>query len=161
MDSNLYAGNKLLDAWLSLTSTLWNTRLVTSMTYNEAHVLGLLAHHQDRPMTATDLIARTHLLKSQMNKLLTSLEARGHITRERAQGDRRRIEIRLTPQGEAAYREEHRGVDAILSRLLDRIGEERALHIAGEINSVIAALDDILPSAQADAQTTDERKDAL
>ena len=161
MNRNLYAGNKLLDAWLSLTSTLWNTRLVTSMTYNEAHVLGLLAHHQDRPMTATDLIARTHLLKSQMNKLLTSLEARGHLTRERAQGDRRRIEIRLTPQGEAAYREEHRGVDAILSRLLDRIGEERALHIAGEINSVIAALDDILPSAQADAQTTDERKDAL
>ena len=161
MDSNLYAGNKLLDAWLSLTSTLWNTRLVTSMTYNEAHVLGLLLQHQDEPMTATGLIARTHLLKSQMNKLLTSLEARGHITRERAQGDRRRIEIHLTPQGEAAYREEHRGVDAILSRLLDRIGEERALHIAGEINSVIAALDDILPSAQADAQTTDERKDAL
>ena len=76
MDRNLYAGNKLLDAWLSLTSTLWNTRLVTSMTYNEAHVLGLLLHHQDRPMTATDLIARTHLLKSQMNKLLTALEGR-------------------------------------------------------------------------------------
>ena len=161
MDRKLYAGNKLLDAWLSLTSTLWNTRLVTSMTYNEAHVLGLLLHHQDRPMTATDLIARTHLLKSQMNRLLTSLEARGHITRERAQEDRRRIEIRLTPQGEAAYREEHRGIDAILTRLLDRIGEERALHIAGEINTVIAALDDILPSAQADAQTTDERKDAI
>lgn len=161
MNRNLYAGNKLLDAWLSLTSTLWNTRLVTSMTYNEAHVLGLLAHHQDRPMTATDLIARTHLLKSQMNRLLTSLEARGHITRERAQEDRRRIEIRLTPQGEAAYREEHRGVDIILGRLLDQIGEERALHIAGEINTVIAVLDDILPSAQAGTQTTNDRKDAL
>ena len=98
-------------------------------------------------MTATDLIARTHLLKSQMNKLLTSLEAKGYITRERAQEDKRRIEIRLTPQGEAAYREEHRGVDAILTRLLDSLGEERALHIAGEINAVIAALDDILPSA--------------
>ena len=146
MDSNLYAGNKLLDAWLSLTSTLWNTRLVTSMTYNEAHVLGLLQHH-DRPMTATDLIARTHLLKSQMNKLLTALEGKGYITRERALEDKRRIEIRLTPQGEAAYIEEHRGIDAILSRLLDCIGEERALHIADEINAVIAALDDILPPA--------------
>lgn len=147
MDRNLYAGNKLLDAWLSLTSTLWNTRLVTSMTYNEAHVLGLLLQHHDRPMTATDLIARTHLLKSQMNKLLTALEGKGYITRERAQADKRRIEIRLTPQGEAAYVEEHRGIDAILSRLLDCIGEERALHIADEINAVIAALDDILPPA--------------
>ena len=98
-------------------------------------------------MTATDLIARTHLLKSQMNKLLTALEGKGHITRERALEDKRRIEIRLTPQGEAAYREEHRGVDAILSRLLDQLGEERALHIAGEINAVITALDDILPPA--------------
>ena len=98
-------------------------------------------------MTATDLIARTHLLKSQMNKLLTALEGKGYITRERALEDKRRIEIRLTAEGEAAYREEHRGVDAILSRLLDQLGEERALHIAGEINAVITALDDILPPA--------------
>ena len=146
MDSNLYAGNKLLDAWLSLTSTLWNTRLVTSMTYNEAHVLGLLVHHPDKPMTATDLIARTHLLKSQMNRLLTALEGKGYITRERAQADKRRVEIRLTPEGEAAYREEHSDVDAILARLIERIGEERALHIAGEIEAVVDALDGILPN---------------
>ena len=64
MDDALYAGDRLLDAWLNLTSTLWNTRLVSSMTYNEAHVLGLLLRHEDdpAPMTATALIARTHLL---------------------------------------------------------------------------------------------------
>lgn len=146
MDQTLNAGNRLLDAWLNLTSTLWNTRLVTSMTYNEAHVLGLLLQHQDEPMTATGLIARTHLLKSQMNKLLTSLEGKGFITRARALEDRRRVEIRLTPEGEAAYREEHSDVDAILARLLERIGEERALHIAGEIEAVVDALDGILPN---------------
>ena len=146
MDQTLNAGNRLLDAWLKLTSTLWNTRLVTSMTYNEAHVLGLLLQHQDEPMTATGLIARTHLLKSQMNKLLTSLEGKGFITRARALEDRRRVEIRLTPEGEAAYREEHSDVDAILARLIERIGEERALHIAGEIEAVVDALDGILPN---------------
>ena len=64
MNDVLYAGDKLLDAWLSLTSTLWNTRLVSTMTFNEAHVLGLLLRHRDdpTPMTATALIARTHLL---------------------------------------------------------------------------------------------------
>ena len=116
------------------------------MTYNEAHVLGLLLQHQDEPMTATGLIARTHLLKSQMNKLLTSLEGKGFITRARALEDRRRVEIRLTPEGEAAYREEHSDVDAILARLIERIGEERALHIAGEIEAVVDALDGILPN---------------
>ena len=62
MNDALYAGDKLLDAWLSLTSTLWNTRLVSSMTYNEAHVLGLLLRHEDdpAPMTATVLISIPH-----------------------------------------------------------------------------------------------------
>ena len=32
-------GDRLLAAWLSLTSTLWNKRLVSTLTYNEAHVL--------------------------------------------------------------------------------------------------------------------------
>ena len=35
-------GDRLLAAWLSLTSTLWNKRLVSTLTYNEAHVLGIL-----------------------------------------------------------------------------------------------------------------------
>ena len=143
-----YAGEQLLDAWLNLTSTLWNTRIVSSLSYNEAHVMGILLRHstEEAPMTATDLIRRTRLLKSQMNKLLTSLEGKGFITRARALEDRRRVEIRLTPEGEAAYREEHSDVDAILARLIERIGEERALHIAGEIEAVVDALDGILPN---------------
>ena len=144
MDQTLNAGNRLLDAWLNLTSTLWNTRLVTSMTYNEAHVLGLLLQHQDEPMTATGLIARTHLLKSQMNKLLTSLEGKGFITRIRATEDKRRIEIRITSEGIVAYREEHKRFDAILLRLTNRIGTQRALQLADDLNGIITVLDDIL-----------------
>ena len=144
MNDVLYAGDKLLDAWLSLTSTLWNTRLVSTMTYNEAHVLGLLLQHQDEPMTATGLIARTHLLKSQMNKLLTSLEGKGFITRVRAKEDKRRIAIRLTPEGIVAYREEHKRVEAILQQLTDRIGTQRALDIAQDLGEIVTLLDDIL-----------------
>ena len=143
-EDQLYAGDKLLDAWLNLTSTLWNTRLVVSMPYNEAHVLGLLLRHCGEPMTATDLIHRTHLLKSQMNKLLTSLEGKGFITRIRATEDKRRIEIRITPEGIVAYREEHKRVDAILLRLTDRIGTQRALQLADDLNGIITVLDDIL-----------------
>ena len=149
MDRKLYAGNKLLDAWLSLTSTLWNTRLVTSMTYNEAHVLGLLLHHQDRPMTATALIARTHLLKSQMNKVLTTLESKGYVVRARAQSDRRLVLIRLTPEGEAAYRREHADIETLLASLVGRIGEAQALSLAAEINGLTDALGDILAGSAA------------
>ena len=143
-EDQLYAGDKLLDAWLNLTSTRWNTRLVISMPYNEAHVLGLLLRHCGEPMTATDLIHRTHLLKSQMNKLLTSLEGKSFITRIRATEDKRRIEIRITPEGIVAYREEHKRVDAILLQLTDRIGTQRALQLADDLNGIITVLDDIL-----------------
>ena len=143
-EEQLQAGDKLLDAWLNLTSTLWNTRLVVSIPYNEAHVLGLLLRHCGEPMTATDLIHRTHLLTSQMNKLLTSLEGKGFITRVRAKEDKRRIEIRLTPEGVLAYREEHKRVEAILQQLTGRIGAQRALDIAQDLSEIVTLLDDIL-----------------
>ena len=140
------AGDILLDAWLKLTSTLWNTRLVTSLTYNEAHVMGLLLRYstETNPMTATDLIQHTRLLKSQMNKLLTSLEHRGLIVRSRAQADKRHIHIHLTAEGETAYREEHKGVEAILDKVIERLGTTRALDIARELTDVTAIVDDIL-----------------
>ncbi len=141
-----YAGDKLLDSWLNLTSTLWNTRLVSSLTYNEAHVMGLLLRHstEANPMTATDLIHRTRLLKSQMNKILTTLEARGYITRTRSDLDKRMIFIRLTQEGTEAYLEEHKGVNAILNQLISKIGPERALHIAKELGEITEILDGIV-----------------
>ena len=157
MNDALYAGYKLLDAWLSLTSTLWNTRLVSTMTFNEAHVLGLLLRHRDdpTPMTATALIARTHLLKSQMNKVLTALEGKGYITRARAQTDRRLVLIRLTPEGDAAYRSEHERVEALLARLVGRIGEAQALSLAEQINGLTEALSGLLaPGASAKERTS-------
>lgn len=145
MSDPLYAGDKLLDAWLNLTSGLWNTRLVSSMTYNEAHVLGLLLRYEaSGPMTATALIRRTRLLKSQMNKVLTTLEGKGHITRTRSQGDRRVIELCLTPEGKAAYLSEHQNIEIILGRLVAQIGEEKALRVAHDIDDITRALDGIL-----------------
>ncbi|MBE5798997.1 MAG: MarR family transcriptional regulator [Clostridiales bacterium] len=143
-----YAGDKLLDSWLNLTSTLWNTRLVSSLTYNEAHVMGLLLRHStdENPMTATDLIHRTRLLKSQMNKILTSLESRGYITRTRAEMDKRMIFIRLTKEGMEAYAQEHSRVNAILDQLVSKIGPERALSIAKELGEITEILDGIVPN---------------
>jgi len=145
---SISAGDKLLDSWLNLTSTLWNTRLVTTMTFNEAHVLGILLRHSsdETPMTATDLIRRTRLLKSQMNKILTALESRGYITRTRAELDKRMIFILLTPEGVAAYQEEHKNVDVILNQLVNRIGPERALFIARELGEITEILDGIVPN---------------
>lgn len=137
----------LLAAWLNLSSTLWNKRLVSTMTYNEAHVLGILLRHKDDadPMTATDLIRRTRLLKSQMNKILTTLEKQNFISRIRAEADKRLIHIRLTEQGKAAYLKAHQDVEIILSTLIERIGPQRAVHITKEISDLTDVLETIVP----------------
>lgn len=139
-------GDRLLDAWLSLTSILWNTRLVSSMTYNECHILGILLRRKEEPQTATTLIAHTHLLKSQMNKVLTTLEGKGFITRVRAHHDRRMVYVRITSEGEAAYTQEHIHIDAVLQKVIDRIGEEKALTVSAELKQITTVLDEILPS---------------
>lgn len=142
-----YVGDQLLYAWLDLTSTLWNTRIVSSLPYNEAHIMGLLLRHSDSedPLTATDLIKRTRLLKSQMNKILTRLEERGFITRIRSAQDKRMIHVHLTPEGKAAYLEEHKGVEAILHQLVSKIGADRALSVSRDLCEIVDALDSIVP----------------
>ena len=145
-----HAGDLLLDAWLNLTSVLWNTRVVNSLTYNEAHVMGLLLRHGEEgdPLTATDLITQTRLLKSQMNKILTTLEKQGYVTRMRAELDKRLIYIRLTAAGRAAYLREHSGVEQLLSQLIERIGADRAMAVSQEIAEITRALDDIIAGAK-------------
>ncbi len=144
MDSKLAAGERLLSAWLTLSSTLWNERVVTGMTFNEAFVCNLLSHRAaeapDRPLTATDLCERTRLLKSQMNKILSEMERKGFIQRERSAQDKRQIFLRLTPAGQEAYDREHAGITAILSALVSDLGEEKTLRIAESVEEVSGAL---------------------
>ena len=111
------------------------------------HVLGILLRHQsdEEPMTATDLIRRTRLLKSQMNKIITSLEGRGYVSRVRASLDKRMIHIHLTAEGERAYLEQHKAVEDILEQLIERIGAERALLVAAELSEITEILDNIVP----------------
>ncbi|MFR8977308.1 MAG: transcriptional regulator, SarA/Rot family [Christensenellales bacterium] len=122
-------GDRLLAAWLSLTSTLWNKRLVSTLTYNEAHVLGILLRAEDtgRDCTATTLIAQTRLLKSQMNKVLTTLEGKGFLLRMRSEADKRVILIHLTEAG-SGHLAEHEHIAAILNQLIDTLSRtKRAL----------------------------------
>lgn len=142
------AGERLLECWLKLTSTLWNTRLVSSMTFNEAHILGILAASEEAGLrvTATDLIARTQLLKSQMNRILTQLERNGFILRSRDEEDKRRIIISLTPAGAEAYRTQHGEIETILQKLVERLGEERTLNAVSEINSITEIIAEVLKS---------------
>ena len=122
---------ELLSAWLELTSVVDNQRLGSDrreeLPFNEAVVCSLLAGAQrgGGSLTASELCARTRVLKSQMNAILSSLEHKGIISRQRSLSDRRRVELRLMPAGFERYEAAHRRVLDMVDRLIIRMGEER------------------------------------
>lgn len=117
---------ELLAAWLRLGVVVDNQRLVSEMPFNEVLVCGILlrAQEQGQALTASDLCARTRILKSQMNALLGSLEKKGYLLRRRSQTDLRRVELSLLPVGVERYLESHRQTLALVDRLIDAVGRE-------------------------------------
>ena len=116
----------LLSAWLRLGTVIDNQRLVSALPFNEAMVCGLLLRAQEagQLLTASDLCSRTHILKSQMNAILNSLEKKGFLLRQRSQHDLRRVDLSLLPFGVDCYQESHRRTLALVDRLITLMGQE-------------------------------------
>ena len=109
-------------------------------------MLGILLRAEDtgRVCTATALIAQTRLLKSQMNKVLTTLESKGFLLRTRSDEDKRVILIHLTDAGRAAYLAEHEHIAAILDQLIASLGEDKVRALTDGINEAVSALEHLV-----------------
>lgn len=122
----------LLAAWLKLYSAVWNERIVTGMTFNEAYICNLLLHGDG--ITATGLCETTGLLKSQMNKTLNEMENKGYILRTRSVKDKRVVYITLTEAGEAAYNLSHEKTMKVVDALTLALGEEATCATAASLS---------------------------
>lgn len=130
---------ELLDGWLSMSTTIWNERLVSAMTYNESMVCNLLYKQHcagGTPLTATELGTRLQIRKPQMNVILNGLEKRGIIARVRSQEDRRNVNVFLTGAGVPFYEKAHREILQLPAAVIDRIGEERTKAFAETMKEV-------------------------
>ena len=130
---------ELLEAWLRLSCVIDNQRLAADFPFNEALVCGLLSQGGCR--TASELCARTRILKSQMNAILRSLESQGVIARQRSQEDRRRVALRLLPAGLERYRASHRQALDTVDRLISGMGEDAAWQLLPLLRRAADAFD--------------------
>ena len=121
---------QLLDAWLNLSSTITNERLVSGFSYNEALVMNLLYQQYNnetgRPLTATVLCRQTNILKSQMNAILNALEKKQMILRSRSRGDRRQIEVKLNPEYLDEFIQCHERSLKLAEGVQEQLNEEEA-----------------------------------
>lgn len=130
---------RLLSAWLQLSVQIINERVVSDMPFNEALVCNLLSKDEHNRLTATDLCEQTKILKSQMNRILNSLEEQGLIYRERSTADKRQIYVTLNRQKNSLYEKEHAKNLQLVHAIIEKFGKEKTESLLEDI-AVISAI---------------------
>ena len=134
----------LLYAWIKMSVSIRGNRLLSGIPFNEIMICGLLYRQEKNEnimLTATDLCEQTRLLKSQINRILNSMESKGMIDRIRSTEDKRKVYIRLSDDYVDKYLAEHRRVMDIMDIFYKEMGEEKIKELTGLINEAIDIVD--------------------
>jgi len=144
----------LLNAWLRLSTSVINPRLVSEMSYNESLVCNILytnyCENPEKKITATDLCHETKMLKSQMNRTLNLLEKKNMIVKERSPEDKRHIWISFNFENALLYKTQHDRIIKLVDTIISQVGEEQA----SEAIKLISALADAADKAIYDLKNT-------
>ena len=139
---------ELLDAWLRISTSVINSRIVSGLSYKEALVCNILYRNKERqdssPLTATELCTRTGMLKSQMNRTLNHLEEKGLVIRQRSDTDRRQINVLFNILCAGLYEEQHIHILKILDAMIDKLGEKKTREIIADLHLLAQTAGDIL-----------------
>ncbi len=101
-----------------------------AMNPGQMPVMGALIQ---RPHTLKNLAERLSVSAPSMSATVSSLEARGWLTRERDAHDRRIVWIALTEEGQRAYDDSQRQVAERIARLLEPLSPEERDQLAGSL----------------------------
>lgn len=144
----MQTNERLLGAWLKISTVINNSRLVSEMSYNESLICNILyrnaMEHPEQLLTATDLCTETKILKSQMNRILTQLEEKKLITRERSSEDKRKVFVRLNEDQSNTYIKQHAQILKLLDDIIERLGEEKAIEITEALNGISDVASEII-----------------
>ena len=116
---------KVLDAWLEMTTVINNERITVDLPYNESMICRYLYQNQDQRVTATDLCNWMRMQKSQMNRTLTTMEKKNLITRVRSQEDHRQIFLTLNASMMQVYQDQHEKIIKLVDGIFKKIGYDK------------------------------------
>lgn len=124
---------KVLNAWLKLSTSICNERIVSDLPYNESLICGILHHkakeNPEQHITATELCEQTNIQKSQMNRILNTLEEKGLIFRKRSEKDKRQVFVSINMENAAIYENQHKKILSVVDTMLEKVGKDKAEEI--------------------------------
>ncbi|MDO4331542.1 MAG: MarR family transcriptional regulator [Eubacteriales bacterium] len=139
---------ELLGAWLQLSTTIINNKVVSDMPYNESLICNILYRNQlqnpQQKLTATDLCNETKMLKSQMNRTLNQMEEKKLIIRERSDRDKRQVFVTLDMDNAASYQQQHEKILQLADAIIEKTGQEKALEIISLFKSISSIAEGII-----------------
>ncbi len=146
MDKDRQDKERMLAAWLRVTTSVSQVHQLRDLRYNEALICNILMkneiEHPGRRLTATDLCRESHILKSQMNRTLQCMEEKGIIERQRSTEDRRRVYTRLRPDS-VIYERQHDQVLDTVGAIAARVGTDHVDQIVDMLNAISEAAEEV------------------
>lgn len=144
----LNLNEELLTAWLRLSQSISNERIVKDLTYNESLISNILYRNQilypETSLNATDLCKATNILKSQMHCILNNMEKKKLIIRERSTSDKRKIYIQLNPERLKTYEKQHEKILSLVDSIIERLGIQRAQETLNLFNTISNIAQEVL-----------------
>ena len=150
-DESGEVGEALLDAWVNTSTSIINQRVVSLLTYKESLVCrelkraGAVLGGKVAGMTATELCRATRMVKSQMNHILTSLEEKSVVVRNRSKKDKRRVEVLLDASPDGLYQRQHAQIVDIVNQFVAQMGVDKAWEATDILDELTEAANKVLP----------------
>ena len=98
-------------------------------------------------ITVSGLATRLGLHQSTVSNLTARLDTLGYVSRTRVTGDRRVVELMLTPDGQKMLRLAPRPASGVLNQALENMPDEALLELHHQLAKVIALLEVKDPTA--------------
>lgn len=134
---------RMLDAYLGLCTCLWNRRITSNMSFNEALVCYFIRKAQDQGpphVTATWLCEQTQIAKSQMNRILNGLQDMDILRRSRSGTDKRQVFLSLNPDKASLFEEEHQNNVQLVHHLQEKFGLQRSEELTSLLGDFVEML---------------------
>lgn len=121
---------RMLGAWIEVNGMLKDSRITQGLTYNEAVVMKLV-YDQYRTdgtgrVTVGHIARRTNMLKSLVNRTVSTLCDRGYLLRERGERDGRNVFVRPVESRLEDFLAVHRRSLALVEQIIGVVGPEDA-----------------------------------
>ncbi|ASR48025.1 MarR family winged helix-turn-helix transcriptional regulator [Paenibacillus kribbensis] len=97
---------------------------LTELVQGENHVLQYLVQHREDEINPSLLSDHLHVSRSRITAALTGLRKKGYVTMEMSEQDRRRMCVRLTPEGESLIKRKQERIEGYFEALVAGLGED-------------------------------------